>query len=753
MHAMPVLIAILCLMAIAYRYYSAFLAAKVAALDDLRQTPAVKLNDGQNYHPTNKWVLFGHHFAAISGAGPLIGPVLAAQFGYLPGLLWIVIGVCLGGAVQDFLVLSASLRRGGRSLAQIAFSDIGKVAGTAAMIAILFIIIIALAGLGKVVVEALGGPTVKYPAGSRLLISSDKRVESLNFMPQAWEWEEKNPSLGFTKSFPWIAYSGEREKVYAYDIPAGWKLQIAPGHVMPFTEGFQLKTTNDKMKIEAGDILAMPADAIRTVKGSSWGTFTIACTIPIALFVGLYMYKIRPGKVVEASLIGAVLTIGATVAGGFIQGSSIEHFFNLRDHQVILAMAVYGFIASVLPVWVLLCPRDYLSSFLKIGTIALLVIGTLVANPKFQAPAINHVFTGGGPVLAGKIFPFLFITIMCGAISGFHALVSSGTTPKMIKKESDARTIGYGAMLIEGLVGVVAMIAASTLPPKDYYAMNVKMGEAPKWHDKIELVGGGGGVEHLNVYEDRTRESLRGRTGGAVTLAVGMAKIFDEAIYGNKTEDSGPRTERDSIRSSPTMRDRLWSYWYHFAIMFEALFILTTIDTGTRIGRFLLQEAAGKIHPKLGQTGWWPGAIISTLVIVVGWAYFINANNFAAIWAMFGIANQMLAAIALAIVSAYLVNEGRGKYLLITILPMCVVLTTTSTAAMAMLNGYWNTIGTQLHNPIPDRKLISNSILSGILTLAMLGSAYVVVIGAMKRCFGKRSFSGSPEGTRSLAAT
>ena len=345
---MPILIAVLCLMAIAYRYYSAFLAARVAALDDSRPTPAESVNDGHSYHPTNKWVLFGHHFAAISGAGPLIGPVLAAQFGYLPGLLWIVIGVCLAGAVQDFLVLSMSIRRGGKSLAHIAYDEMGKVAGWAAILAILFILVIALAGLGRVVVNALGGGR-----------------------------------------------------------------------------------------------LVMPGGAVRVIPGSPWGTFTIACTIPIALFVGLYMYRIRIGRVVEASIIGGVLTLAATVFGGWVAEHQIGEWFDLSAKQVVWAMAIYGFVASVLPVWLLLTPRDYLSSFLKIGTIALLVIGTIVANPKMEAPIYNSVFAGGGPVVGsgsasvpGRIFPFLFITIMCGAISGFHSLVSSGTTPKMIRRES-----------------------------------------------------------------------------------------------------------------------------------------------------------------------------------------------------------------------------------------------------------------------------------------------------------------------------
>ena len=725
MHAMPILLAILCLMAIAYRYYSAFLAAKVAALDDSRITPAVELNDGQNYHPTNKWVLFGHHFAAISGAGPLIGPVLAAQFGYLPGLLWIVIGVCLGGAVQDFLVLAASLRRGGKSLAQIAFSDVGKVAGTAATVAILFIIVIALAGLGKVVVKALGGEPVRYPAGSRFLISSGQMPDKYKFAAQ-----QKQTIKG--------------KLYYVYDIPALWQLEYAAGQPpMVLQEGFKLLTTESILneKIIAGDpfepdaknTLAIPPDAFRSTPGSPWGTFTIAATIPIALFVGLYMYKLRPGKVIEASIIGAVLTLAATYYGSQVADSSIGHFFNLSAVQVTWAIAIYGFVAAVLPVWVLLTPRDYLSSFLKIGTIGLLVIGTLVANPKLEAPAINHVFLNGGPTVGGRIFPFLFITIMCGAISGFHALVSSGTTSKMMTREKHARVIGYGAMLIEGLVGVVAMIAAAALPTQDYYAMNTELAKVPQFHERILQVGGGGGVEHIGQYEQLTKEpSLRGRTGGAVTLAVGMAHIFDGAV--EKVWHVGEDN-----------RKAMWKYWYHFAIMFEALFILTTIDAGTRIGRFLLQEAAGKaIHPQLGKPGWWPGAIVSTLLIVAGWAYFIDANNFDAIWKMFGVANQMLAAIALSIVSAYLVNEGRGRYLWVTLLPLAVVTTTTSTAALQNIGSYWTTFSTQRRLAVPDWKLISNSLISGGLTLAMLVSAYVVIIAAMKRCVSGTSKNRQP---------
>jgi carbon starvation protein len=686
MTAMPVMIGVLCLMAIAYRYYSAFLVAKVATLDDLQETPAHTFNDGQNFHPTNKWVLFGHHFAAISGAGPLIGPVLAAQFGYLPGLLWIVIGVCLGGAVQDFLVLAASMRRGGRSLAQIAFSDIGKIAGAACTVAILFIIIIALAGLGKVVVKALGGEEVAYPPGSMLVSPDNPKM--------------RPPERGVEGAW----------------IPAGTKLVWNDGKSeMTFADGFELRSSSPTDFFTGTWVL--PADAKRIVPGSSWGTFTIACTIPIALLVGLWMYKIRPGKVVEASLIGASLTLGATVLGGMIPGSPLESLFNLKDTTVVTAMAIYGFVASVLPVWVLLCPRDYLSSFLKIGTIAVLVGGVLIANPRLEAPAVQGIFLGGGPTVTGRIFPFLFITIMCGAISGFHALVSSGTTPKMIKKESDARTIGYGAMLVEGLVGVCAMIAACTLPVGDYYAMNTDLGRVPAFQDRFVQIGAD--IDHLNVYEQRTQESLRGRTGGAVTLAVGMAHIFDGI----------PRKLGIGTEQALTA---MWKYWYHFAIMFEALFILTTIDTGTRIGRFLLQEVMGKLFGgPWGKTDFWPGAILSTLLIVAGWAYFINANSMAAIWPMFGVANQMLAVIALAIVSVYLANSGKSRYLWVTALPLAVVMITTSTAAVQMFIAQVNTFTTQLSNGTNRNwTLFINSGVQGLLILAMLACAIIIIIAA-----------------------
>jgi carbon starvation protein len=564
------MIVALCVLAIGYRYYSAFLAAKVAVLDDTRVTPAHRFNDGHNYHPTHKWVLFGHHFAAISGAGPLVGPVLAAQFGYLPGLIWLVIGVVLAGAVQDFLVLAASTRRNGRSLAEIAREEIGPFAGKTAAVAILFIIFLALAGLGLVVVKALGGETFVRPDGSVLNIA-----------------------------------------------------------------------------------------------GSSWGTFTIACTVPIALFVGLYMYRLRKGHVAEASAIGAILVLVATWAGSYIPGSSLAPYFDMSQKQVIVAIMGYGFLASVLPVWVLLCPRDYLSSFLKIGTIAMLVIGVLVVNPTMRMPAITEFAGGGGPVLPGKVFPFVFITIMCGAISGFHALVSSGTTPKMIGKESDARVIGYGAMLIEGLVGIVALTAACSLAPGDYFAINTDLRVASRYEEKFETMGYL--PENLQHYEQETGEQLQGRAGGAVSLAVGIAQVF----------------------SKMPMFQALVSFWFHFAIMFEALFILTTIDTGTRIARFLIQEMGGKVWPQFGQQQWLPGTIISSALTVMGWGYLIWTGNVDTIWPMFGIANQLLAVVALSVVGTVMANAGRARYLWVAVVPMLFVTATTMTAGFQLLERFW----------------------------------------------------------------
>ncbi|MCS6805766.1 MAG: carbon starvation protein A [Acidobacteriota bacterium] len=566
MNALPVMLGALCVLALAYRYYSAFLAAKVAALDDSRVTPAHTLNDGHNYVPTNKWVLFGHHFAAITGAGPLIGPTLAAQFGFVPGFLWLLIGVVLGGAVHDFIILFASVRRKGKSLAEIARMEIGPVAGATTAVAILFIIVIALAGLGLAVVNAL--------------------------------------------------------------------------------------------------------------RESSWGTFTIGVTIPLALFMGLYMYRFRKGKIAEGTAIGVVGLIAAVIIGKYIPDSSLGPYLTLNKDEITLAIAIYGFIASVLPVWMLLCPRDYLSSFMKIGTIAFLVLAVLIVNPTLHMPAFTQFVDGGGPIIPGKLFPFVFITVACGAISGFHSLIGSGTTPKMIDKESHIRPIGYGAMLIEGLVGITTITAASALYPADYFAINVEPA-------KFATLG----MEPVNLSQlaREVGEQLEGRTGGAVSLAVGMAQIFT---------------------SLPGLKG-LMSIWYHFAIMFEALFILTTIDTGTRVARFLVQEFLGKFYKPLERTDWMPGTVISSFLVCAAWSYFIFAGSISTIWPMFGIANQLLAAVALCVGTTVLINTGKLRYVWVTVLPLAFVATTTLTAGwLSILENFW---------PRGDFQGYLNSILTAIM--------------------------------------
>ncbi|MBI5646284.1 MAG: carbon starvation protein A [Ignavibacteriae bacterium] len=601
MHALTLVLTALCIMAIAYRYYSAFIAAKVIALDDARTTPAHRFNDGQNYQPTNKWVLFGHHFAAIAGAGPLIGPVLAAQFGYLPGFLWLVIGVVLGGAVHDFVSLGASIRRNGRSIAEIARGEISPLAGTVGSIAILIIVVIALSGLGVAVVNALSE--------------------------------------------------------------------------------------------------------------SAWGTFTIAMTIPIAIFVGLWMTKIRPGKITEASIIGVVAVLAAVVLGHNVQNSSIGSWFVLSRNGIVIALAVYGFIASVLPIWLLLAPRDYLSSYMKIGTIFLLIAGVVVVNPVLKIPAITEYVSGGGPIIHGKLFPFLFITIACGAISGFHSLVSSGTTPKMINKESDARFIGYGAMLMESVVGVIALVAAASLHPGDYYAINLPAA-------KYALLGLS--PVNLDVLSAAVGEDLAGRTGGAVSLAIGFAQIFS-GIPGMKT---------------------LVAYWYHFAIMFEALFILTTIDAGTRVARFLVQEFVGKAWKPFERVNWIPGTIISTGLVVAAWAYFIWTGNISTIWPMFGTANQLLAVVALAVGTSAIINSGKAKYAWVTFVPMAFVATTTLTAGVLNItDNFW---------PLTQSPAtaVQGWVNIGLTALIMI-CAIVVLIEAF-RSWGRVLLKGQPPHTHAL---
>jgi carbon starvation protein len=633
MHAAWWMLGALAVLAIGYRYYSAFIAARVLCLDDARTTPAHTQNDGQNFHPTNRVVLFGHHFAAITGAGPLIGPVLAAQFGFYPGFFWILFGVVLGGAVHDFVILVASTRRGGRSLAEIAREELGPILGLVTAVAILFIVVIALAGLGNVVVGALAE--------------------------------------------------------------------------------------------------------------SAWGVFTVGSSIPIALAMGLYIYRVRGGSargIREATIAGVTLLFAMLLLGKHVGDSpTFAEHLKLSKTVLTLAMAAYGFVASVLPVWMLLCPRDYLSSYMKIGTIALLVIGVIVVNPLIQMPPVTPYVHGGGPIVKGPLFPFVFITIACGAISGFHALVASGTTPKMVDKERDCRAIGYGAMLMEGLVGITALVAACVMPQEDYVAINANpqvavvamhgeglvrdagelasldavvdehdrrlLGMKPGEHaadlagktvslssalalsnktlarlgyhvdadaprattlDDADFARLGVKVKELPALARASDEVVAARTGGGVSLAVGMARVFS-GLPGMST---------------------LLAYWYHFAIMFEALFILTTIDTGTRIGRFLMQEFMGRVSPELGKSTSRTGGLVATAIIVTGWTYFILTGSISTIWPMFGIANQLLACTALCVATTILLREATRKiYALITLVPLLFVGTTTITAGVESVGG------------------------------------------------------------------
>jgi carbon starvation protein len=680
MHALWFMLLALCVLAIAYRYYSAFIAAKVLALSDERKTPAHTLKDGSNFHPTNRWVLFGHHFAAITGAGPLIGPVLAAQFGFLPGYSWILIGVVFGGAVHDFVILVSSVRRRGRSLAEIAHEELGPVLGMVTGLSILFIVVIALAGLGTVVVGALAE--------------------------------------------------------------------------------------------------------------SAWGVFTIGLSVPIALGMGLYIYKVRGGSVRgirEATVVGVILLMLALVFGKGVQDGPLAQTLKLTPTTLTYCIAIYGFAASVLPVWMLLCPRDYLSSYLKIGTIGLLVIGIVLVNPVIEMPLVNDVTAKAvavgsesyAPIVKGQLFPFVFITIACGAISGFHALVSSGTTPKMIDREKDCRPIGYGAMLMEGLVGVTALLAATALPPSDYFAINtnpsiaivapaggsglarsadeletlapvlsaadrkhlglapgepirtlvgksVKASEAlhlsnralatlgyhvdPAEENATELSDGdflrmGIRVAELPILARESREVIAARTGGAVSLAIGMSRVFS-GLPGMKT---------------------LIAYWYHFAIMFEALFVLTTIDTGTRVGRFLLQEFVGRVWEPFGRTAWLPGAVLSSAIIVVGWSYFILTGNISTIWPMFGIANQLLAATALAVATTIILREARKPtYALLTLAPMLFVGSTTITAGVLAIR--------TMYLPLLDVPAMrTQGFVTSIVTAILLVGVVAILIGSAAR--------------------
>lgn len=637
LNALWLITAAVCVYLIAYRFYSAWIAANVLAIDATRATPAERLNNGRDYVPTNRWVVFGHHFAAIAGPGPLVGPTLAAQFGYLPGTLWILIGAVLGGAVQDMVTLFLSTRRNGRSLGQMARDEIGAIGGTAALIGTFLIMIILIAVLGLVVVNAM--------------------------------------------------------------------------------------------------------------KHSPWGTSTVAATIPIAMLVGVYMRYLRPGRVLEASLLGVVLLLASVVLGGWVDHH--PQLAGLFDHEglpLAFSIIVYGFAAAVLPVWLLLAPRDYLSTFMKLGTVIMLAIAIVWLHPQIHMPAITPFIDGTGPIFGGKLFPFVFITIACGAISGFHALIASGTTPKLITSEKDIRVIGYGAMLLESFVAIMAMVAATVLEPGVYFAINSPAGVVGKEAlDAVNAISGWGyqvAVEQMQHLATAMGEStLFARTGGAPSLAVGMASILGN-VFG----------------------EHLLALWYHFAIMFEAIFILTTLDAGTRVGRFMLQDMLGNLHPKLGETSYTPSVILTSALVVAGWGYFlyigvIDPNGGVNIlWPLFGIANQMLAAIALSVGTGILIKSGKAAKAWITGLPLLWLLIITSTAAYQKIFsedirvGFFaaaNDLAQKLSTGVlpPEKaavapQLIFNQQLDAWLTLFFVLMLWVVVLDMLRMSW--KSVTGKP---------
>jgi len=629
--------AALCVYAIAYRFYAAWIAATVLVVDDTRATPAERLDNGRDFVPTNKWIVFGHHFAAIAGPGPLVGPTLAAQFGFLPGTLWILFGAVLGGCVQDMVILFLSTRRDAKSLGQMARDELGSLGGTAALIGTFAIMIILIAVLGLVVVNAM--------------------------------------------------------------------------------------------------------------KHSPWAAFTVSATIPIAMIVGVYMRYLRPGQVLEGSLLGVILLLLSVAGGRFIdEHETLRLVFDHEGLTLAWWVMAYGFAAAILPVWLLLAPRDYLSTYMKLGTITLLAVAIIMLQPDVKMPAVTQFIDGTGPIFGGKLFPFVFITIACGAISGFHALIASGTTPKLLSNERDIRMIGYGGMLLESFVAIMAMIAATVLDPGVFFAINSPAGvvgvEAFDAVAKISSWGYPVSVELMqNLAHQMGEATLFARTGGAPSLAVGMASIFGSAFG-----------------------EGMLALWYHFAIMFEAIFILTTLDAGTRVGRFMLQDMLGNIWPKMGQTSWTPSVILTSALVVSGWGYFlyigvIDPNGGVNIlWPLFGIANQMLAAIALCVATGILVKSGKLKYAWVTGLPLTWLIIITSTAAWQKIASDDIRIGFfAAANDLTDKlaagvllpakaaiapQLIFNLHLDAWLTLFFVSLLWLIVVDMLRVCV--RYLSGKP---------
>ena len=616
-------IAAVCIYLIGYRFYASFLAAKVMALDD-RATPAERLRDGHDFEPTNKWIVFGQHFAAIAGPGPLVGPTLAAQFGYLPGALWIMIGAVLGGAVQDFVVLFCSMRRNGKSLGQMAREEIGRVGGIVALVTVMLMMIIILAVVGLVVVNAL--------------------------------------------------------------------------------------------------------------KGSPWGTFTIASTIPIAVIMGLYLRYLRPGKVLECSALGFVLVLAAIFGGQAVAGSAAwASWFTYSGVALAIGLIIYGFMASALPVWLLLAPRGYLSTFVKLGVVLMLGAGVIFIHPQMQLPAFTRFVDGTGPIFAGKIFPFCFITIACGAVSGFHSLISSGTTPKLIARERYATATGYGSMLLESFVAIMALIAAASLPPGVFFAVNSPAGVvgASPAAASATITNWGFAVtpdQMQNLATAVGEKTLFYRTGGAPSLALGMAQIFS------------------FLHNSPA----ILAFWYHFAIMFEALFILTIMDTGTRVGRFMLQDLLGHVWPKLGETNWAPGMLGTSALVVAAWGYFLYQGvvdplgGINSLWSLFGISNQLLAAVAFCVATTILVKMHRFRYMWITCIPLAWLVTVCFTAGWqkifdpAPALGFLAQADQLARGPqtATTAELIFNARLDAVVTAIFMILVAIIVIDSARVCLG-----------------